>query len=227
MDDPTVREFQYVRIPYEDSVAVEQLKFKGTEQDFAQSLGEHFKVGQLTPSQMEAYKQHVLTQIPPGLSAEQKEMIMDSIMKNSPTHEIMPVIAHSKANGFIGTTFYGDDVSAFKQLPVNTRASHAASREIRGDVFMVKTMDNGTDFERLNVICRDFEVIHAKPPPLPKQPAQPQVVMKQSADKCTNCGKSAENLLRCAKCKNAFYCDRDCQKSDWKYHKRVCGNAVQ
>lgn len=46
---------------------------------------------------------------------------------------------------------------------------------------------------------------------------------------CTSC-KKAENQLpnglkRCAKCKSQWYCSRECQKSDWKSHKKTCGSA--
>ena len=27
----------------------------------------------------------------------------------------------------------------------------------------------------------------------------------------------------CSKCKNQHYCSRDCQRADWKQHKKVCG----
>ena len=29
-------------------------------------------------------------------------------------------------------------------------------------------------------------------------------------------------LLKCVKCRNAYYCDEDCQRSDWARHKSVC-----
>lgn len=40
--------------------------------------------------------------------------------------------------------------------------------------------------------------------------------------KCTHCEKAPANLKTCAKCKVAQYCDRDCQKADWKAHKKIC-----
>jgi splicing suppressor protein 51 len=42
--------------------------------------------------------------------------------------------------------------------------------------------------------------------------------------KCILCGKT-ENLKKCAKCITSTYCSRDCQKSDWKSHKKIC--AIQ
>eukprot|EP00301_Raphidiophrys_heterophryoidea_P024663 c8080_g1_i3.p1 GENE.c8080_g1_i3~~c8080_g1_i3.p1 ORF type:complete len:411 (+),score=92.98 c8080_g1_i3:46-1233(+) len=38
---------------------------------------------------------------------------------------------------------------------------------------------------------------------------------------CQVCGKLFQNMSSCA-CKNAIYCGRECQKSDWKSHKQMC-----
>lgn len=42
---------------------------------------------------------------------------------------------------------------------------------------------------------------------------------------CTACQKAPPEvtLKRCAKCSVTPYCSRDCQKADWKVHKKVCG----
>jgi len=48
---------------------------------------------------------------------------------------------------------------------------------------------------------------------------------------CTNCGKThalddygkGKALNRCARCLQARYCSRDCQKADWKAgHQNIC-----
>ncbi|KAK4171415.1 hypothetical protein QBC36DRAFT_339990 [Triangularia setosa] len=46
---------------------------------------------------------------------------------------------------------------------------------------------------------------------------------------CTTCNKSASEvpLKRCAKCQITEYCSRDCQKQDWKTHKKTCGKPDQ
>ncbi|EON63549.1 hypothetical protein W97_02777 [Coniosporium apollinis CBS 100218] len=44
---------------------------------------------------------------------------------------------------------------------------------------------------------------------------------------CTNCDKSETELelKRCGKCKVVLYCSPECQKADWKTHKRFCRPA--
>ena len=43
---------------------------------------------------------------------------------------------------------------------------------------------------------------------------------------CTTCsGQPARR--RCSRCKAAYYCDRNCQKSDWKTHRTLCEPVAQ
>ncbi|CAO2657805.1 Nn.00g070650.m01.CDS01 [Neocucurbitaria sp. VM-36] len=57
--------------------------------------------------------------------------------------------------------------------------------------------------------------------------------MADEAPTCANCKKTASaanlaSLKACAKCKKIQYCGRDCQKADWKTHKKVCAkNAAE
>jgi splicing suppressor protein 51 len=51
--------------------------------------------------------------------------------------------------------------------------------------------------------------------------------MSDATPICGNCKKTAaaanlSALKACAKCKTTQYCGRDCQKADWKVHKKVC-----
>jgi hypothetical protein len=32
------------------------------------------------------------------------------------------------------------------------------------------------------------------------------------------------DFLRCSVCKSASYCGKECQKNDWKAHKKVCAH---
>jgi hypothetical protein len=44
---------------------------------------------------------------------------------------------------------------------------------------------------------------------------------------CAWCGVSAPNLLRCGRCKAAWYCGADHQRAAWRGgHKQECGAAA-
>ncbi|CAF0780780.1 unnamed protein product [Brachionus calyciflorus] len=46
---------------------------------------------------------------------------------------------------------------------------------------------------------------------------------KKSPEKCFSCGVEKESLLRCAKCKLAVYCSKECQVKSWQsVHKNLC-----
>ena len=44
--------------------------------------------------------------------------------------------------------------------------------------------------------------------------------------KCFNCGKHGHDLTKCARCEEAYYCDRDCQIAHAKAHAKVCVATV-
>lgn len=48
---------------------------------------------------------------------------------------------------------------------------------------------------------------------------------KQSRNKdrtCYYCGKYDVNVSKCSRCKEVTYCSSECQRADWKEHKKIC-----
>ncbi|GAW13665.1 hypothetical protein ANO14919_030540 [Xylariales sp. No.14919] len=43
---------------------------------------------------------------------------------------------------------------------------------------------------------------------------------------CNSCKKASSELKRCAKCSTTLYCSRNCQKTDWKAHKKICSKQA-
>jgi hypothetical protein len=43
-----------------------------------------------------------------------------------------------------------------------------------------------------------------------------------AAKECVVCKARPEEMFLCSGCMGARYCSRDCQRSDWKLHKKLC-----
>ncbi|KAF2438217.1 hypothetical protein P171DRAFT_437280 [Karstenula rhodostoma CBS 690.94] len=50
-------------------------------------------------------------------------------------------------------------------------------------------------------------------------------VLPTTCSTCTRPPPSGHSLLRCSRCKRAYYCSRTCQKQAWKTHKADCDPA--
>ena len=49
-----------------------------------------------------------------------------------------------------------------------------------------------------------------------------KVIMATSVSVCAACGKEGDSLKACTACKLVKYCNRDCQISHRKQHKKEC-----
>ena len=55
---------------------------------------------------------------------------------------------------------------------------------------------------------------HSIPPPPETAPPPPST-------RCGNCQKEGVKS-QCMRCERVVYCNGECQKADWKFHKRIC-----
>ncbi|KAH9878259.1 hypothetical protein J1614_003476 [Plenodomus biglobosus] len=44
---------------------------------------------------------------------------------------------------------------------------------------------------------------------------------------CAQCDRILESLKQCLKCHSVSYCNKDCQKANFKTHKKVCAGLAQ
>ena len=42
---------------------------------------------------------------------------------------------------------------------------------------------------------------------------------------CNACGRGGISLCRCGRCGQAYYCNTQCQRADWREHKKTCNTA--
>ncbi len=60
------------------------------------------------------------------------------------------------------------------------------------------------------------------------QPNSSNTFFNMSSKMCRYCSKPEDSedfegtLMKCSRCKNAYYCSKECQKKDWKMHKKFC-----
>jgi hypothetical protein len=52
---------------------------------------------------------------------------------------------------------------------------------------------------------------------------KPSVPAPTTDKVCATCGTGSGTLLACSGCKDVKYCSKNCQREDWKKHKKLCG----
>lgn len=57
------------------------------------------------------------------------------------------------------------------------------------------------------------------------KPGDPFLRNKMGLRSCMYCSQVGMNLRRCTQCEVAVYCNANCQKSDWKRHKKWCNKS--
>ena len=89
---------------------------------------------------------------------------------------------------------------------------------VLGDVFISRYYDDDDNFIRMNFKLNELssqskfikQAIHRNE----------LIGLKPETCKAKNCQKKGTS--RCGRCKNVWYCSRQCQLSHWKKHKKKC-----
>ncbi|AFZ80332.1 hypothetical protein BEWA_031850 [Theileria equi strain WA] len=168
--------------------------------------------------------------------------LLDSTIKAADcNYQIIPLTLPTKQTEYLGINCYIDNIGRVKNLPTNARMTRICSTDIRGDCFISKTFDDEVDFKRVNFTLEDYNELMEKPPSpegrwdastaltnaltnpttLPSK-AKP---VEEVSNKCENCKKEGSDQLvlkLCSRCKKAKYCSVNCQKEDWRFHRRIC-----
>eukprot|EP00929_Paragymnodinium_shiwhaense_P075765 TRINITY_DN38782_c0_g1_i2.p1 TRINITY_DN38782_c0_g1~~TRINITY_DN38782_c0_g1_i2.p1 ORF type:complete len:591 (-),score=136.80 TRINITY_DN38782_c0_g1_i2:463-2187(-) len=99
------------------------------------------------------------------------------------------------------------------------RGEQAADRPAGGAAPSVE--DDGLQ-EEIKRLCRGDAASSAAPSAADAQLLSQIRGLANQAPACENCGAQPEKPLQCSVCKVVKYCNSECQKADWKFHKRRC-----
>lgn len=172
-----------------------------------------------------------------------EDFLKNTIDAAATNYQIIPLTLPSKKNSFIGINCYIDGIGRVKNLPTNARASKLCSTDIRGDCFVSKTFDDEDTFKRVDITIEEYNKLFENPPdPTGRwdssqalsnmlNPQNIAELMKKGASNpeppknCENCKREDSKdapLKICSRCKKVKYCSQECQKEDWRFHKRIC-----
>ncbi|CDR95872.1 MYND finger domain protein, putative [Babesia bigemina] len=191
------------------------------------------------------------TQEKAGVDEKSKIDLTEDLLKTSidaagSTYQIIPLTLPTKKNGFIAINCYIDSIGRVKNLPTNARATKLCSTDIRGECFMSKTFDDEDIFKRVDMTMEEYGELFENPPDptgrwdssqalsnmLNPQSASALTALSPAKEEpmkhCENCKKEEtkqEPLKICSRCKKVKYCSVECQKEDWRFHKRICNAA--
>ncbi|EZG82416.1 MYND finger protein [Gregarina niphandrodes] len=237
------KKFSYVLIPADIDEEVLVFDFEGREGDFQRKLKMHFSEEKLTEKQKQMLTQDLIKTAQEKIDSESKSAgrVEDKFDMSSLTdqvennYQIIPLTVPTKDNKHMCVNAYIDNVGRVKGKALNSRASRITSDDIRGDCFLSRSFDDEQEFKRLDFGFDDYQQLLTNPPEK-KGRWNPEDALKQlqtpavptaSLDKCSNCFKTKSEsgvpkLFVCGRCKKAAYCNAECQKKDWVYHKRIC-----
>lgn len=153
------RTFRFVYIPVDLSEPLQQWELEMPEgkevECLIDRLKEHFasRGPRKTEEQIRAQQADLLSRLPEGSNIDPRVLDVATSLNMV---ENISLLSNARDNGFVGVNMYVDDEGAIRGLPRNVRASEIAHccgkpLDVKGDAFLARVMDNGDDFERLDL----------------------------------------------------------------------------
>lgn len=144
---------------------------------------------------------------------------------NDGSYEIVPLLLPCQANDYHGINMYVDAYGKHKQLDLNSRASRISTSTIYGDAILSAVYDDEEQpFARQTLSLNTYQQLLKSPPRQDQEKDQEKKrsLTFSSFSCCSHCNRSNQILYNCARCKQVKYCNKDCQKHNWKFHKPNC-----
>ncbi|KAK9173189.1 MYND finger family protein [Cryptosporidium meleagridis] len=230
LDEVIHEKFTYVFIPYHDSDKIEVREFSGKEVNFKNLMRSHFS-SKLRSSEVSKLQETF------NKESKASDQLVEQAILNSQNYEIISLVLPNKSNNFIATNAYIDSIGRIKEMPINPRASKICSTDVRGDCFISSSFDDEYVFKRVSFGEEEYNKLYKNPPSaenrwdaskISTMLNNPTDLLKSKEEdkilnRCESCRKESEQkLLICSRCKKVAYCNVDCQRKDWSYHKQFC-----
>ncbi|KAL4446282.1 hypothetical protein ABPG77_003089 [Micractinium sp. CCAP 211/92] len=153
------RSFRFVYIPADMAEPLQQWELEMPEgkevECLINRLKKHFAScgPRKTEAQIRAQQADLLSRLPEGSNIN--PAVLD-VATSLNMVENISLLSNARDNGFVGVNMYVDDEGSIRGLPRNVRASEIAHccgkpLHVKGDAFLARVMDNGDDFDRLDL----------------------------------------------------------------------------
>ena len=113
--------------------------------------------------------------------------------------------------------------------PIELPSSTAAAASSFDSSSRISTLEQNKQKGKFKTNTINGPAVSAAQPSATEKKSKPkngEKTMWVTIFKCFNCGKRGHDLSRCARCEEAYYCDRDCQIAHARAHAKVCVATV-